>query len=523
MTVPEKKEIVMRSHATIASASVLLIASASVSHASDDPSATPGPVSAPARTAAPETIQVKGHAPTGEQGQSVHPNQNTSGDQTSKFVSLPTSPPPHIGLFPEFGETLLDDGIDFHGIAFDHFLANPTAGVNHGKTINLGALRPAVDLDLGKLAGIPGGNIHFAMTFFGLRSDLPQAITQTGGVLTGFQTTPATQTAIVSVLTYEQRLLNDRLSIQFGRTNAYNYFLLPNSLDPFTHYSSTFQVTGDFASQPYPVWGGVATYKLSPAYYVQGGLFEDNYRYTTNYGDRFGDSESTGVQAIGEIGHRNDFTTARYPSNFEAGIEWNTRHGEQDSNLKGTGAPSIPFLQAANFAGGGVLFLQGLQTMWRGAKPAYGPPPNIALYGSLDVAVDKPQPIDLDTMIGLNFTGLIPGRPLDALGIQARYQRLSQVEADQETFRETVFSVLQHHFSDLGSTQPRDGWAYEAVGNIQVTPAIAFRPLVEYFVHPDGYYPPSATRPGRPTSGFEAGFFAVVSIGRLLGTSLKPF
>ena len=107
--------------------------------------------------------------------------------------------------------------------------------------------------------------------------------------------------------------------------------------------------------------------------------------------------------------------------------------------------------------------------------------------------------------------------------IQARYQRLSQVEAKQESFRETIFSILQHRFSDLGSTQPRDGWAYEAVGNIQVTPAIAFRPVVEYFVHPDNYYPPSATRPGRPTSGFEAGFFAVVSIGRLLGTSLKPF
>ena len=66
------------------------------------------------------------------------------------------------------------------------------------------------------------------------------------------------------------------------------------------------------------------------------------------------------------------------------------------------------------------------------------------------------------------------------------------------------------------------GTAFEAVGNIQVTPSIAFRPIVQYFVNPDNYYPPSA-KPRRPTDGIEAGFFAVVSLGRLLGTSLKPF
>ncbi len=521
----------MRSDTRVASVSLMLLAASGSFAAAADPAAEPAAQPAPPaatqpgihRPATPETIQVNGRPPTGDQGQSLHPSQNTSGDQTSKFVSLPTSPPPHIGLFPEFGASLLDDGIDIHGIAFDHFLANPTAGVTTKQTTNLGAFRPAADFDLGKLIGLDGGNVHFAMTFFGLRSNLPQAITETGGVLTGFQTTPASQTAIISVLTYEQRLLNDRLSIQIGRTNAYNYFLLPNSLDPFTHYSSTFQVTGDFASQPYPVWGGVTTYKLTPAYYLQAGLFEDNYRYTTNYGDRFGDGEATGVQAIGEIGHRNDFTTAAYPSNFETGIEWNTRHGEAGANLKGTGAPAIPFLQAANYPGGGVLFAQGLQTLWRGARPAYGPPANIALYGSLDVALDKPQPIDLDTLIGVNLTGFIPGRPFDAIGIQARYQRLSQVEANGESRRQDLFALLQHRFGDLGSTQPRDNWAFEAVANIQVTPAIAFRPILEYFVNPDNYYPPSSIRPGRPSDGIEAGFFAVVSIGRLLGTSLKPF
>ncbi len=450
---------------------------------------------------------------SGAEGVTSRPGSNTTGDQTLQDEPIPTSPPPRVGLFPAFGKTLLDRGIDFHGIAFDHFLANPSAGVAPGHTSNLAAFRPAADFDLGKLINLPGGNVHVAMTFFGLRSDIPQIITQAGGVLTGFQTTPATQTNLLSVLTYEQRLLDNRLSIEVGRTNVFNYFLLPNSLDPFTHYSPVFQVTGDFASAPYPVWGGRATYKLTPTWYVQGGVFEDNYRTSTNYGDRvFATNQSSGAQILGEVAQRSEFSNAAYPSNFELGFEWNTRHGR--TNLKGTAAPAIPLLQVANYPGGGVVFFQGQKVLWRGAQRDVGPPANIAVYGSFNVSVDKPQPIDLDAMLGVNFTGLVPGRPFDALGVQTRYQRLSQIEANGESRRQRILA-------GRGSDQSRDGFSFEVVGNVQLTPAIAVRPIVQYFVNPDNYYPPAP--PGRPHDGFEAGIFAVVSLGRLLGTSQKPF
>ena len=455
-------------------------------------------------------------APRNAEDQSVRPGNNTTGDQTLQDTPAPTSPPPRVGLFPEFGKRLLDTGIDFHGIAFDHFLANTTAGVDRGHTANLGAFRPAVDLDLERLIGLPGGNVHASMTFFGLRSDIPQIITQAGGVLTGFQTTPATQTNLLSLLTYEQKFLGGRLSVEAGRTNVYNYFFLPNSLDPFTHYSTTVQVNGDFPSTPYPVWGGRATYKLLPTWYVQVGAFEDNYRTATNYGSRvFATNQSSGAQILGEVGQRSDFTNDRYPSNLEVGVEYNTRYGR--TNLKGTGAPAIPLLETRNYPGGAVLYMQGQKVVWRGAPNDVGPPSNVAVYGSFDVAAGKPQPIDLDAMIGVNLTGFIPGRPFDALGVQAKYQRLSQDEANGETARQRLLIRGGRN----GPEQPRDGFAFEVVGNVQLTPAIALRPIAEYFVNPDNYYPPAP--PGRPRDGFEFGLFAVVSLGRLLGTSVKPF
>ncbi len=454
-------------------------------------------------------------APTGREGESVRPGDNTTGDQTQQDTPAPTSPPPQIGLFPEFGRGLLSRGIDFHGTATDHFLANPSAGVNPGNTSNVGSFRPAVDVDLGKLGLIPGGTVRLGLTFYGLRSDIPQMASQTGGVLTGFQTTPVLQTNIVFLATYEQRFLGDRLSIEVGRTNAFNYFLLPNSLDPFSYYSTTFEADGDFGSAPYPVWGGRATYKVTPTWYLQAGAFEDNYRTSVGTASRiFGTNQSSGAQILAEIGQRSEFSNDPYPSNLELGLEYNTRTGR--TNVKGTRAPAtILLLQRPNYPGGGVIYFQGLKTIYRGAARDVGPPANIAVFGTFNYAVDKPQPFDLDALIGVNFTGFIPGRPFDALGVQARYSQISQAEANSESLRETILA-------GRGPRQRRNGFGFELIGNIQVTPAIAFRPLVEYFVNPDEYYPPSS-RPGRAKDGFEAGFVAVVSLGRLLGTSLKPF
>ena len=164
-----------------------------------------------------------------------------------------------------------------------------------------------------------------------------------------------------------------------------------------------------------------------------------------------------------------------------------------------------------------MIFAQGQKVVFRGPSRPVGPPFNIALYGSVDASVDKPQPIDFDMMAGVNMTGFIPGRPLDALGLQFKYQRLSAMEQARET-------LVQRILARQAGTQSRNGYSVELVGNVQVTPAISVRPIVEYFIHPDNYYgPPAAGSYQRPQSGFEAGVFAVVSLGRLLGTSTKPF
>ncbi len=421
---------------------------------------------------------------------------------------------PRVGLFPGLGSTLLSEGIDVHGLGFDKVSTNTSAGVRTHEFNNLVAIAPSVDVDLGKLAGITGGNLHASITFNTLRANEPNYVIDGGGELvSNLQGTPALSGhfAYLSELTYEQRLLNDRFSVEFGQTSVYRYFFLANSLDPITAYSTTVTVDGDFPTLPFPTWGGRATYKLTPLWYVQAGAFEDNYLNSTGYPLAFGARTASGTQILGEVGYRSEFSNAAYPANLEAGVEYDTRKGY--FNAKGSPAPASRFTTAADYPGGAVLYAQGLQTIWRGAAHPGGPPANIAVYGNFSVSADKPQPIDLDAIAGLNFTGLIPGRPFDALGLQAHYQRLSAVEA--------AFETEAHNFYDgRGPSQKRDGFAFEAVGSIQLTPAIAFRPLAEYFIDPDQIGDP---RLGRAKSGAEFSLFTIVSLGRLLGTSAKPF
>ena len=457
-------------------------------------------------------------ASPGNSGSPLHlspsSTETTPNNVTPQAPSSPISNVPRVGLFPRLGAILLDHGIDLHGVAFDRFLTNPTAGIRTHEYENLFAGAPTVDVDLGKAIGLSGGNIHVSLAIFALRANQPNYITDAGGFLTGFQATPSLPGKAVNLseLTYEQRALNDHLAVEFGKTSVFRYFFLPNSLDPLTYYSSTIVQDGDFPSVPFPTWGGRATYKLSPYWYTQFGAFEDNFRRATNFPEAFGTHLSSGAQFLDEVGYRSDFSNSAYPANLETGFEWNTRYGY--SNIKGSPAPASRRLTGADYPGGGIIYMQGLQTLWRASSRGHVPPANLAVYGSFNVAVDKPQPVDLDAIVGLNFTGFIPGRAFDALGVQAHYQRLSEIEANFE-------SAAHNRFAGPGPNQNRDALAFEVVGNIQATNSIAFRPLVEYFVNPDNLGNVSLKR--RPSDGVEVGLFTVVSLGRLLGTSTKPY
>ena len=441
--------------------------------------------------------------------------QNTPG-QDLRPVAAPLSfAPVNTGLFPSFGNTLLNNGIEFHGAILDHYLSNPDAGNTPKYVANLGIFRPSVDFDLFKIAGIYGASIHTSMSYFFSKNNEPNIIAQTGGAVTGYQSTPILEASALTRLTYEQKLLADRLDVEIGRANVHQYFFIPNSLDFFTYDSPVLYVDADFNSIPYGVYMGKATYHVTPFWYLQAGAFEDNYRDEVKQGWKFGASRASGAQIIGEVGYRSEFNTEAYPANLEAGFEWNTRTGR--SNTKGTGNNSTAATTAANYPGGGVIFLQAAKVVYRGHAPAVRgtPPQNIQLYVQADVAVSKPQPINLDLMGGVNFTGFVPYRPADILGVQARGVQLSSVEANFETRVHTLLN--RGRFTQ----QSRSELQLEAMYQLTFNPYLTVTAFGQYFANPDDYEVPFVNHV--PHNGAEAGFILRIPLGPVLGTSNKPF
>ena len=230
---------------------------------------------------------------------------------------------------------------------------------------------------------------------------------------------------------------------------------------------------------------------------------------------KFGTSRASGVQALAEVGFRSQFNTEAYPAHFEAGLEWNTR--DRYSNIKGTSNTATIATTASDYRGGGALFLQGAKVIYRGrrADSPNEPSRNIQLYGQMDVAVDQPQPINLDVMVGVNFTGFVPTRPGDILGVQARGVQLSSTEADFETRAHTI--------SNGGRfvQQPRSELHLEAMYQLAFGPYVTVTAIAQYFAHPDDDEVPFVNHV--PHNGAEAGFILRIPLGPTLGTSNTPF
>ena len=70
-------------------------------------------------------------------------NQNTPGQESRSVETSISAAPVNTGLFPTFGTSLLNNGVDFHGFIVDHYLANPDVGnMPNYAASNLSIFRP---------------------------------------------------------------------------------------------------------------------------------------------------------------------------------------------------------------------------------------------------------------------------------------------------------------------------------------------------------------------------------------------
>lgn len=407
-------------------------------------------------------------------------------------------------------DTLANAGISVHALFLDFFEANPSGGIATGNTSNTGYLILGADADTDRILGLHGGTLHFEETIFPFRQNSAMA-SQIGDSIVGFQPAYTVIANQLSVLTYEQKLANDRLDIEAGRSNPFKYFALPVCQSINSCFSSILQNNAGVPSPQYSVWSARAAYNITPSTYVQVGAFEVNPTVHTRYGYNFPADGATGEVTLLEIGHKTDFSTTAYPGRYSLTGFYNTaQHADASQTLLGRNKAYYPNDPAKMVNGTSGLIAEGQQIVWRadGGTTNDKAPTSIAVYGNVSLGLDSTTALRSSVFAGATLQSPFAGRPADRFGVKVNWERLNQREGDFETAASAVSG-------GNGGTVPLNSYIFELNAHVQVVSAIAFEPVVQYLVHPNDFYNPYT--PNRAKDGFYVGGTLVVPIGVMLG------
>ncbi|GEP12062.1 carbohydrate porin [Methylobacterium gnaphalii] len=454
---------------------------------------------------------------TSAQAQTASPvgefNEQTQPRTDPKIAAKPLSPV-RTGPLAAWATEMAARGLTFDVNIYDFYQANPSMGLRPGNQSNSTYFVLSMTADMQKLANISGGSINFTETFFGLVRNTNLAA-DIGDTTVGYQPPFTPNDNRLSLLTYQQKLLDDRLVVEFGRTHPNRYYGLPPCNSINSCFQDMFYFNAGFTSPLFGVWGGNVAYQMSPTTYIQAGAFTVN--PATNYlsGYDWGYEKIAGALIMTEIGTKTDYGMTAYPGRVSLTGFVNT--ADHDDNFRTiTGAskglnPGLPVQQRSGTSG---VVLTAKQTVWRADDGGAGltspnlHPTAISLYTGTGYAFDSTIPIRFDSFFGVLLEAPDQSRPNDTFGLKVNWQRLN------DSF--TQFLADANRFSGgSGAPYSRDKFIFEANAHLDVGAGVILEPVVQYVVNPNSFWNPYTAR--RAKDGVYGGFTLVVPLGTLLG------
>lgn len=403
------------------------------------------------------------------------------------------------------GQDLYDLGILPRLRTVDSFAANPVGGLAQGTDAS-GVVIFGADADLGRIAGLRGGLVHATFAqFYGheLSSDVIGARTKVQSYYYPYKQFE------MSELTYEQRLLGDRLDVTVGRANGTGTFARST-------YGCRFQTVADCPFEltqvvaglpgfPYSNWGGSVRFDPTRATYAQAGAYEVNPRRQHESGFDWGLNRSTGVVVPAEIGYATTFATDPYPRHLKFG-GWYNSADYTDPYLNARGRSRALFGGAPQgYAGGrGGLYALADQVVYRhDARSARG----VAVFGSVGGPFDGKELFALQAVAGALWTGPFDARPGDQIGVLGTYLRLTNAEVGY------LNDLLAHARSP--DRLSRNEFIAEVNYGFRIVPGVYLAPSVQVLLNPDLINKPNAGK--TPRNALVAGLKLVVNGNELLG------
>ncbi|MBO9724828.1 MAG: carbohydrate porin [Novosphingobium sp.] len=399
-----------------------------------------------------------------------------SGAMAQEAVSEDTAVTETQAEAPKPWQPLANDGVTLALSYTGEAATNVTGGLRRDAAY-AGQIYVGADLDMDRIVGIGGGTIHAAIT--NRHGDSLSALAL--GNNTSVQEIWGTQNTHLAILTWEQKLLDDRLMIEAGRSQANIHFLNAPIYCNFQGNSGCGNPTfvfknSNFTYFPASSWMIRAKAEVLPHVTVHVGAYEVNpdRKRASDHGFNFSAKNATGVIVPWELGYSNEGKGVRLPGHYIVG-GWFDRGDYADPLRDDQGGIAILTGRDAQTHNGrsGIYF----RFDQRLTRPDPHSERGLSVFGvamtNLSGRVEESHFFDL----GVVQTGTFAGRDADTIGFMLSDQRFSDLA--MERMRAARISA-----GGDGNIH-RHQYMMELAYGTQLGPAIRLSPNVQYVLHSD--------------------------------------
>lgn len=381
-----------------------------------------------------------------------------------------------LGLRP----ALAARGITYEINDVAEVLGNPSGGMRQG-TIFDNRLELVIDADLSKLAGWTGATVHVNA----FRIDGHGLSTEYVGNIMAVSNIEATRATRLFEAWLEQKMFNDKVSVRAGQLAADSEFITSEYAGAFIN--GTFGWPALIASD-LPN-GGPAYPLATPGVRVQ---IDPVPGYSLLVGVFNGDPAGPGEK---DPQRRNccgvDFRTGD-PAFVIAEQQFKYNQGKKAAGLPGTiklgawyhaGDFTDQFNDTRSHDGNHGFYAVLDQQIYR--LPGKEANKGVGVFARLGAAPADRNEISFYADAGVNFAGMVPGRPDDVIGLAVGYAKVSGDARDADRAANPAVLVRDYEM------------AFELSYQAEIVPGWTLQPDLQYIIHPGTHSAEDTDVPGK--------------------------
>jgi porin len=427
------------------------------------------------------------------------------------------------------GKALNSYGISPSITFIQFWLANPSVGEATGQQQNMSLIDYGVELDMKKIAKVPGATLHFHELLVPLVHNTGTYGTDAADVFVGQPGPYIPYESHLTRFSWEQHLLGENRAVfEFGKSNAGDYYAIPVCNTNFGCESLLTQYEGGMGQSPAPYANflGRIGFNFNKKASLQVAEYRETAQFPWTDGWEWGKStiyQHGGLRTDSNV-YMADFmyksdASAKYPSSFE-GLYYHNTAAQNHEFSTGTGF-SNPQKDWHNGTNG--MYASGRQTIYRfdGGRP--GPPRSLTAFAQLNQSFDSKNVSGLTTdfKTGAFVSGLLKSRPIDSYGFNVWTAHLTN---NYQSFLQQQYQATFGKPYTVGQTQfaigPDANFIFK---NVIVSPFALYTFNANSFMNPNFSGLPVPNPTGKIQNGWGVGATLVVLVDKVFGLGPAMF